>query len=129
MADAHKAPGQNVHGKAADELHGRQGHDLPLAALAIIFVRKADGILVYGCEPVIGDGNLVGVASQVFHHRGWSGKSPLGIHHPLLFEQCINQLPVHIRQAFFELLYIFSLEHFAHGFYREEELTLGFSIP
>jgi hypothetical protein len=36
MSDAHKAPGQNMPGKAADELHGLDRHKLLLASFPVI---------------------------------------------------------------------------------------------
>ena len=104
MADAHKAPGQHMHGKAADELHARQRHHLFGCWFPVVLVSKADCVLVHCCEAVVGDGDLVGAAAQVLHHRLWSCKDSLGIHHPLFSEQGINQLPVHPRQAILKAL-------------------------
>ena len=64
MPDAMEPPWQHMHEEAADELVCRQRHGLVAARTldAVVLVFECDGSLVGLDQPVIGDGDAVGVA-------------------------------------------------------------------
>ena len=83
MPDAGKAPGQHVHGKAPDKLTVREAQHVKLITMTVIFCSKSNLSIVDAFEPVIADGNFVGVPSQVLHHLKKKKKWSLAIHHPV----------------------------------------------
>ena len=60
VANAMEGVGQRVQQEPADELVGRQGHDLDLVLMAVIFPAKGDLIVLDGDEAAVGDGDAVG---------------------------------------------------------------------
>src|ERR1700674_2174941 len=84
MADAMEAVWQHMDEEAADELAGRERHDLvarrPIGA--IILVLEGDADVVAGDQPAVGDGDAVGIARQIGEHRLRSAERLLGIDHP-----------------------------------------------
>ena len=60
VANAMEGVGQRVQQEPADELVGRQGHDLDLVVMAVIFPAKGDLIVLDGDEAAVGDGDAVG---------------------------------------------------------------------
>ena len=70
VADAVEAARQDVEQEAADELVGRERHDLLAvgAVAAIILVAEGDAGLVEGEQPAVRDGDAVGVARQIGEH-------------------------------------------------------------
>ena len=55
-----------------------------LAAVAIVLPPKRDRVVGDGDEPVIGDGDAVGVPREVVQHVGGAAKGRLRIDHPRL---------------------------------------------
>ena len=92
MPDAHKAFGQDVQGKAANEFQGLQVHHLVGAAIAVVLVPEADALFAYREQSVVTDGDFVGVATQIIDHRFGPGKGPLGVHHPGLCKETAKEL-------------------------------------
>ena len=86
MPDAVEAARQNVDQEAADELVGRQRHDLLAfsSRAAIVFVAERHAGLVEAEEPPVRDGNPVRVAREIGQHRLRPGEGRLGIDHPAL---------------------------------------------
>ena len=86
MPDAVEAARQDVDQEAADELVGRQRHDLLAFSTiaAIILVPECHSGLVEADEAPVRDGNAVGVAREIGQHCLRSGKGWLGIDHPAL---------------------------------------------
>ena len=86
MPDAMEAARQDVEQEAADELVGRERHDLlPVGAVAaIILVAEGDASLVEGDQAAVRDRDPVGVARQVGEHRLRSREGRLGVDHPAL---------------------------------------------
>src|ERR1700751_772157 len=64
-ADTHKARWKHVEEKAAQKLLGRYGHQLLLAALGVILPAESHLTVSEVYDPVIGDGDAMGVAGQV----------------------------------------------------------------
>jgi len=86
MADAVEAARQDVDQEAADELVGRQRHDLLAfsSRAAIVLVAERHAGLVEAEEPPVRNGNAVRVAREIGQHRLRPGEGRLGIDHPAL---------------------------------------------
>ena len=60
-----RPPGQNMQQEATQELMGRNGHDLLLAAMGIVSPAEGDAIVLEGHEAIVVYGNAVGIAGLV----------------------------------------------------------------
>ena len=69
MPHLYKAFGQNVQGKPLDKFAMAKHHGLLYAICLIILVGKRDRLVVNGFDPMVADGDLVGIPTQIFHHR------------------------------------------------------------
>ncbi len=83
VPDAVKPVRQHMNEEAADELPTIQRHRLLAVAVPVILPAEADLAVVHGQQPVVGDGDTVGVASDIVEDLGWPGKRPLRVDHPL----------------------------------------------
>ena len=68
MTDPDKTFWQDVHGKPADELHCIERHELLLRPFPVILIAESDRFLIDVPDPVIADGDLVGIPAQVLDH-------------------------------------------------------------
>jgi len=84
VADAHEAFWQHVEEESAQELVGVERHDAQLAAVGIVFPAEGDALAVEAEQAVVGDGDAMGVASQVAQHLRGSSHGLLGVDHPVL---------------------------------------------
>ena len=91
-ADAHEAFWQYMQEKAAEEVHGVEGHDALLAAVGIIAPEEADALPVEGGDAVVADGHAMGVAAEVAQHMFGSAEGRLGMDVPFLFAELVDQL-------------------------------------
>ena len=78
IADAMKALGQDVQQEAADELIGGEGHDFLPIVVAIVLPSEADPAVLDVAQAVVGNGDAVRIASDVFEDLLGSGKGRLG---------------------------------------------------
>jgi hypothetical protein len=65
VADANQSLRQHVDQEPSQELIGRNGHHLLLAAVGVVLPAEGDAILLAGNEAMVGDGDAVCVASKV----------------------------------------------------------------
>jgi len=91
-ADAHEALGQYMQEKAAEEVHGVEGHDALLAAVGIIAPEETDTLPVEAGDPVIADGHAMGVAAEGAQHMFGSPEGRLGVDVPSLVAELVDQL-------------------------------------
>ena len=70
--------------KAAKEFVGRERERADLAPVSIVLPPKGDGVVGHGDEPVIRDGDAVGVAREVVQDMARAAKGWLRVHHPRL---------------------------------------------
>ena len=82
VADAHEAIGDDVEQKAADELRGLQRHDLDAIAVGVVLPAEVDDAVGVADEPVVGEGDAVGVAAEVVEDVLGAGKRLFGVDHP-----------------------------------------------
>src|SRR5688572_29356682 len=86
VANTDKSLWQNVQGEPSNEFRDIQGHDFGFAFITIILVAKIHLAIKEADDSMIGDGDLVGVSPEIFHHLFWSTESLLGVDHPWRFE-------------------------------------------
>ena len=67
VADALESVGQNVQQEASDELGGLEAHGLVDVAGFVVLVGEGDRFATHLDEPVVGEGDAVGVPGQVGH--------------------------------------------------------------
>ena len=84
-ADAHEAFWQYMQKKAAEEVHGIEGHNALLAAVCIIAPEKADALAVEGGDAVVADG-------RASHRKAPSGALCIGVSVQRAAADCIGQV-------------------------------------
>ena len=87
MADADQASGQHVKKKSAQELICGNSHELLLAAVSIVSPAEGDAIVFKGHEPMVGDGDAMGVASQIVENMFGAAEGWLGVDDPVLLAE------------------------------------------
>ena len=87
VADAHEAAWQHMEQEAAKELIDRQSHDPLSVAVCGIAPSERDFAISKSKQPVVGDGNAVGVVAEIAQHVFRPTEGRLGIDHPVLAEQ------------------------------------------
>lgn len=87
VANAREPPGQNMLQEAAQKLFDREGHGAALAVMRVVLPSKGDLSAVQRQQAVIGDGDAMGIASQILEYVFWAAKRRLGIDYPVLAEQ------------------------------------------
>ena len=92
-ADAYEAMWKHMEKKTAQKLLGCDSHQLLFAAVSIIF--PAERYLTIGevDEPMIGDGDAMGVAGQVMKDVLRAAERRLGVHDPVLAEKRTKKRP------------------------------------
>ena len=70
--------------ETADELIGLERHHFLLIVVGVVLPSKLDIAFVHCNQAVVGDGDTMGVTSEVVEHLLWAGERRLRIHNPLL---------------------------------------------
>ena len=91
VADLDEASGQDVEQEAANELDRVEGHDAAAVVMPGVSPAKAHLSAVEAEQSSVGDGDAVGVASQVLQHVFGAAEGRLGVDHPLLVAQAGEQ--------------------------------------
>lgn len=68
MANLDESFGQDMAGKSCDKFVYRQGHDLLYVASSAVSIAEVDLSLGQSDEPIVADGNFVGIPAQVFEY-------------------------------------------------------------
>ena len=81
VANANEALRENVQEDSAEELDRGQGHHAFVChhALSLVLVMEGDTFSVKGHDPVIGNGDAMGVTAKVLQHLRGAAESGLGI--------------------------------------------------
>ncbi|HKE23514.1 MAG TPA: hypothetical protein VKB88_14205, partial [Bryobacteraceae bacterium] len=88
MADLDEAAWQDMQQEAAHKLHCIQGHDFFLVAVSRIPPAKSNLTLFEAKQSTVGDGDAVGVMSQVLNDMPRGRKGLLGVDDPVfIFER------------------------------------------
>ena len=82
VADAHKAARQQVQEEASQELIDGQSHQPLLVAVSGVSPTETDVAL-----GVVGNGNAVGVGTEIAQHMFWPAERPFGVSDPVVAEQ------------------------------------------
>ena len=90
VADAHEALGDDVQQEAAEELVGREVHDLHAIGIGVVAPAKADATLGEGEQALVGDGDAVGVAAEVGEHVLGAGEGGFAVDDPGLLAQVVE---------------------------------------
>jgi hypothetical protein len=77
--------------EAADELDRVEGHDAAAVVMLGVSPAKAHLSAVEAEQSSVGYGDAVGVAGEVLQHVFGASKWRLGVDHPLLAAQCVDQ--------------------------------------
>jgi len=93
MPDLTIASGQDMQQKTADELFCRQHHRFFPVIVGSIQISKSDTVFVNILNPVIGDGDLMGITCQVLDDRIRVFERLFGMYYPIGFIELFLQLP------------------------------------
>lgn len=80
-----------VQEEAADEFVGRQRHRLALIGITPVAVRERDDAVADREEPVVGDGDAMGIAAEVVEDGSGAGEGTFGIDDPVLGVELTEQ--------------------------------------
>src|SRR5262245_15329266 len=92
MPQALEAVGHNMQQKTPDKLMSLQCYGLHLIALAPIAIREAHMAIAHITEAMIRNRDAVDIAAQVLEHLDWPGARRLGVHHPRLAIELLEQV-------------------------------------
>ena len=87
VADADEAFREHVQQEAPEKIVDVERQRPDLTPVSVVLLPKRDGLVRHGDEPVIRDGDAVGVARQVVQHVGGTAKGRLRVDHPRLAMQ------------------------------------------
>ena len=78
---------------------GGHCHDLLLAAVCIVAPAEGDATVFKGHETMVGDGHAMGVAGQVVENMFDAAERWLGVDHPVLAAEFLQELVECVRRA------------------------------
>ena len=87
VADAHKAARQQVQEEASQELIDGQSHQPLLVAVSRVAPAKSYVALGEINQPAVGNGNAVGVGTEIAQCVFWPAERALGVDDPVVAEQ------------------------------------------
>src|SRR5215469_17268953 len=87
MSDADEPSRKNMEQEATQELVRRYGHDLLLVAVCVVSPAERNAPIVAGDEPMVRNGDAVGVSSQVAEDVFRAAEGRLRVDHPVSSEQ------------------------------------------
>jgi hypothetical protein len=106
---------------------GKQ-HLLGFGTVSVVFILKPDMGVIDFEDAVSGDGDLVGISSEIFHYPFGRTEGSLGIDVPFFvpdsFEDSIFVCVPLDGTVFFEHIHEYGLEHFGHACLWEEEAVV-----
>ena len=92
MADSHESLRQHVQEEAAQELRSQQRHLALLAAVGVVLPSEGDAFSIECQEPMIGDGDPMGVSAEITQDLRRAAEGGFGIDHPVLPVQVSQKL-------------------------------------
>ena len=87
VANAHEAARQQVKQEATQELVDRQSHDPLPVVVSGISPSESNAAISEGKQPVVGDGDAMGIGAEIAQHVLQATEGRLGIDGPVLVEQ------------------------------------------
>ena len=82
VPNALQATGKHMEQESADELLGIKRHDLLTVMVPVILPAEGNLPALGINQPVVGNGDAMGIASKVIQHLPGSAERPLGVDHP-----------------------------------------------
>jgi hypothetical protein len=76
----------------SQKLIGGDRHDFLLAAVGIVFPEKRDLIILKRNQAMVGDGDAVGIASEIVQNMLGTAEGWLGVDDPVLVEELSEKL-------------------------------------
>lgn len=124
MADFAESAGQDVHKETADEFHGVQGHDFLLIPMGVIPSEEGDLAIFQGENAVVGDGDAVGITTQIRDDFFSGAKGRLAVDDPLFAAAGIQEVLRYIRKFLLEKSQEFAAKLSGEHPNRQEEFLL-----
>src|SRR6266852_9462648 len=84
VADADEAAGQEVEQKAAQKGGGVEGGEPGDVAVSAVLPAEGDEAVLQGDEPIVGEGDAIGIATEVGEDLLSAGEGGLAVHDPRL---------------------------------------------
>ena len=95
VADAHKSSRKHVEQEAADEFDGIDGQGLGFVGVGVIPDLELDATVVETKQPVIGDGDPMGVVPEVSEDMFRPAEWAFGVNYPVGAVEAIEELSPH----------------------------------
>ena len=92
MTNADQPAGQDVEQETGQELVRRNGHDLLKSAIFVISPKERNLAMAQLEEAVVGDGDTMGIASQIAQNLVRSCERRLGLDDPVMNEQRLEEI-------------------------------------
>jgi hypothetical protein len=120
-----KPTGQDVKTEPANKLTPRQSHDLLFVVIPIIPPTKRNSCFIDIYDPMIADGYLMGVTSQVINYLVGTCERLFGIYHPIGFIELPDQHFIYI-EGFLQTFHELTPEYAGKAFYvKQKYLPVG----
>ena len=84
VSDADKALREHVHEKPADELLGRNGHNTLYVSMSVVAPTERDIVAVKCEQSMIGDGDAMGITTEVTEHLFGTTEGRFGVDDPFM---------------------------------------------
>ena len=91
LPDADEATRQDVLDEAPQKLHRGQRHRAPLVAVRVVLPAEGDALAIEGDQPMIADGDAMGIAAEIAQHRRGPTEGRLRIDDPVGVEERIDE--------------------------------------
>ena len=92
MANPNEAVGQEVQQKPTQEGVGVEGGHAGDVAVGAVFPAEGHVAVVEGDQPIVGDGDAMGVAGEICEHLIGAGEGRLAVHDPALGRGALEQV-------------------------------------
>lgn len=84
MPDFHESGWKNMNEKSADKLMSGNCHGFPLGAILVVPPFEGDLIVFHTEDTLVGDGDPMGIAPQIFHNSRGMLEGWFAVSYPLL---------------------------------------------
>lgn len=92
MPDFHESLRQDMHKEPPDKLKSGNSHNLPLVVVPVVAPLKCDLPILKIQDAVVGNGNAVSIAAEVFDNGGSGAKRRFAVDDPFFLIAGINQV-------------------------------------
>src|SRR5262249_25378280 len=99
MPETHEAAGSHMQQKTAEKFVGVARHGLDTNRLTTVTGGEADPPVTHVEEPMIGNGDAMGIAAEIVQDLSRTGKRCLGVDNPLFGIALCAQLLAALRRA------------------------------